>query len=167
MMNLWDAALSRPINVFGTSMIFDSINNAPQYFSLHPLFAVAFKWLEENPNAEVGCYEIAGEDCFVMIQNVSGKGKAVLLEAHNEYLDIQIVLEGKDEIGWKERATCRDVRQEFDAAKDVALWNDAADFFVPLAPGRFVILFPNDAHAPLSGEGAAKKAVFKIRVTKG
>ena len=145
-------------------MIFDSINNARQYFSLNPHFEGAFKWLLENPNAEEGRYEIAGADCFVMVQNVRAKGKTTPLEAHNEHLDIQIVLEGKDEIGWKERATCREVRHEFDAAKDVAFWNDAADFFVPLAPGYFLILFPHDAHAPLAGEGEAKKAVFKIRV---
>lgn len=145
-------------------MIFDSIGNARQYFALNPHFESAFNWLQANPNAAEGRYEIAGDDCFVMIEKVRGRGKAEpFVEAHNEYLDIQIVMEGEDEIGWKERATCRDARAEYSEEKDVAFWHDAADFFVPLAPGHFLILFPHDAHAPLSGEGELKKAVFKIR----
>ena len=145
-------------------MIFDSIANALQCFSLNPHFESAFKWLQENPDAEEGQYEIAGKDCFVMIQNVQSRGKSKpFVEAHNKYLDVQIVLEGKDEIGWKDRATCHDVWQEYGAENDAALWNDAADFFVPVMPGQFLILFPEDAHAPLSGEGNLKKAVFKIR----
>ena len=147
-------------------MIFDSVANARQYFAINPHFEAAFDWLQQNPNAEEGRYEIAGEDCFVMIQNVSGRGKSEpFTEAHNEYIDIQLVLEGQDEIGWKDRATCHDMRSEYSQTNDVALWNDAADFFIPVAPRHFLILFPNDAHAPLSGEGDLKKAVFKVRVS--
>jgi len=147
-------------------MIFDSVANARQYFPINPHFEAAFKWLQQNPNAQDGRYEIAGDDCFVMIQSVRNRGKAEpFVEAHNEYIDIQLVLEGTDEIGWKDRATCRNVRAAYSAEKDVAFWNDAADFFVPVAPGHFLILFPHDAHAPLSGEGDLKKAVFKIRVS--
>jgi YhcH/YjgK/YiaL family protein len=146
-------------------MIFDTIANAPQYFTLNPHFEAAFRWLQENPNAALGRYEIAGDDCFVMIQNPVGRGKAdPLLEAHNEYLDIQITLEGEDEIGWKDRAACSVVKQEYSADNDAALWSEAPEFYLKLAPGTFVILYPQDAHAPVSGEGAMKKAVFKVRV---
>ena len=146
-------------------MIFDSLANARQYYSINPHFEAAFNWLQKNPDAEDGRYEIMGDDCFVMIQSVRGRGKAEpFVEAHNQYIDIQLVLKGADEIGWKDRATCRDVKAEYSEEKDVAFWNDAADFFVPVLPGHFLILFPHDAHAPLSGEGDLKKAVFKVRV---
>ncbi len=146
-------------------MIFDSLANAHQYYSINPHIEAAFNWLQQNPNAEVGRYEIAGDDCFVMIQSVRNRGKAEpFVEAHNQYIDIQMVLEGADEIGWKDRATCRDARAEYSEENDVALWNDDADFYVPVASGHFLILFPYDAHMPLSGEGELKKAVFKIRV---
>ena len=148
-------------------MIFDTIPNAPQYFALHPHFQAAFEWLTQNPDAEEGKYEIVGDDCFVMIQNPVGKGKSTpLLEAHNEYLDIQLVLEGEDEIGWKDRATCSAVQQEYSAENDAALWSEEPDFYMTLRPGSFAILYPQDAHAPVSGEGPVKKAVFKLRVLK-
>src|SRR5690606_41161217 len=66
-----------------------------------------------------GRYEIAGDDCFVMIQHPIGRGKNdPVLEAHDKYLDIQITLEGEDEIGWKARAECTRVKQEYSAESD-------------------------------------------------
>jgi YhcH/YjgK/YiaL family protein len=145
-------------------MIYDTLENAPRYFPVHPQFETAFQWLQENPGAPEGKHEIAGDDCFVMIQTASGQGGSTpVLEAHNQYLDIQIALDGTDEIGWKSRAACTNITQEYSGEKDVVLWSEAADFTVSLAPGAFVILFPSDAHAPLSGKGAVKKAVFKLR----
>ena len=147
-------------------MIFDTIDNAPQYFALNPHFEAAFNWLKENPNASDGRYEVNGDDCFVMVQSPIGRGKNdPLLEAHNKYLDIQATLEDVDEVGWKARTDCSQVKQEYSTENDVVLWSEAPDFYVTLAPGTFVILFPQDAHAPISGEGAMKKAVFKVRVS--
>ncbi len=148
-------------------MIFDTIDNASQYFALHPHFKAAFNWLRENPNAEEGRYEIVGEDCFVMIQNPTGRGKSnPVLEAHNQYLDIQLVLEGRDEIGWKPRANCSNITMEYSKDEDAQLWGEASDFYLAMEPGTFAIFYPQDAHAPLSSEGALKKAVFKLRVRK-
>ena len=147
-------------------MVFDSLVNAQQYYSMNPHFEAAFKWLEENQGIEAGRYEIVGEDCYVMIQHTQGNGKSTpFVEAHNEYIDIQVVTEGFDEIGWKDRATCSDVRAEYSADVDAALWHDESDFFVPVQPGHFVILFPHDAHMPLASEGPVKKAVVKVRVS--
>jgi YhcH/YjgK/YiaL family protein len=146
-------------------MIFDTIANAPKYFPLHPHFAAAFDWLANNPDAHEGKYEIVGAECFVMIQHPTGRGKDdPLLEAHNEYIDIQITLEGVDEIGWKARKDCSRVKQEYSSEDDAALWPEAPDFYVRLAPGTFVVLYPEDAHGPLAGDGSMKKAVFKLRV---
>jgi biofilm protein TabA len=148
-------------------MIFDTIENAPHYFALHPHFPAAFDWLKENPYATEGTYEIAGKDLFVMIQRPDGRGKTEpVLEAHNEYLDIQITLEGEDEIGWKARASCSNVTQDYSAENDVAFWGEAPEWYFKLAPGTFAVLYPQDAHAPLSNNGPMTKAVFKVRVAR-
>lgn len=145
-------------------MIYDTHENAPRYFSVHPHLETAFRWLQENPNAAEGKHDIAGDDCFVMIQTATGRGGSTpILEAHDEYLDIQIALAGTDIIGWKARAACTHVTQEYSQEKDVVFWDEAPEFVVSLAPGAFVVLFPSDAHAPLSGQGEVKKAVFKLR----
>jgi YhcH/YjgK/YiaL family protein len=146
-------------------MIYDTHENAPRYFSIHPHFETAFNWLQQHPRAAEGRYEVAGDECFVMIQSASGKGGSTpVLEAHNEYLDIQIALDGVDEIGWKPRVECSNITQEYSDETDVILWSEEPEIFVRLAPGAFVVLFPTDAHAPLSGEGKVTKAVFKLRV---
>ncbi len=145
-------------------MIYDTHEYAPRYFSVHPHIETAFKWLHDNPDASEGKHEIIGDDCFVMIANASSQaGSTPVLEAHNEYLDIQIALVGTDEIGWKARSACSNITQEYSEEKDVILWSEKSEFTVSLSPGAFVILFPSDAHAPLSGNGDVKKAVFKLR----
>lgn len=146
-------------------MIIDTLDQSLRYFALHPHFEKAFAWLQHNPYAEIGRYEIDGEACYVMVQRVAGRGHAdPLMEAHNRYLDIQVALEGTEQIGWKPRATCANVKQQYDAATDAALWHETPDFYVSLAPRQFAILYPSDAHAPCSGEGEILKAVFKILV---
>src|SRR5690349_3952354 len=110
-------------------MIFDTQNNARRYFALHPHFEATFKWLQENPNRGEGQYEIAGSDCFVMVQTPSGKGRSTpILEAHNTYLDIQVALEGTDIVGWKSRGDCTNVTQEDSEEKDFMLWEEEPDF---------------------------------------
>ncbi|HEX8551579.1 MAG TPA: YhcH/YjgK/YiaL family protein [Abditibacteriaceae bacterium] len=146
-------------------MILDTLDNAHRYFALSEHFQAAFAWLQQNPNAAEGRYEIAGDNCFVMVQRAEPKGKdEPFVEAHNRYLDIHVTLEGVDEIGWKPRANCQDITHEYNAETDAAFWADWPDFYVSVAPGQFCVVFPSDAHAPSSGAGDVLKAVFKIAV---
>jgi len=146
-------------------MIFDTVANAHRIFPFNPHFEAAFAWLSANPDAQVGRYEISGEDCYVMIQRVQGRGHAdPVIEAHDKYLDIHVTLSGVEEIGWKPRVACSNVTQDFNPESDAILWGESPDFYVPVAPGQFAIVYPEDAHAPCSGAGEVLKAVFKIVV---
>jgi YhcH/YjgK/YiaL family protein len=146
-------------------MILDTLDNAHRYFALNPHFQAAFAWLKHNRDAAVGRYDIDGDECYVMIQSVTGRGHAdPLIEAHNRYLDIHVTLQGVEQIGWKPRAECSHVKQPFNDATDAILWSESPDFYVSLTPGQFCIVFPEDAHAPCSGDGEVLKAVFKIVV---
>lgn len=146
-------------------MIIDTLDQAARYFALNPHFEKAFAWLRQNPGAAVGRYDIDGEQCYVMIQSVTGRGQAdPLIEAHDRYLDIHVTLEGLEQIGWKPRSACSAAKASYDAETDAALWSEAPDFYVPVAPGQFAVVYPEDAHAPCSGEGQVLKAVFKVVV---
>jgi len=58
--------------------------------------------LKELP---VGKYEIEGEQIFAMVSRVCGRRKeSALLETHDKYIDIQLVISGTDVMGWKPRA---------------------------------------------------------------
>jgi YhcH/YjgK/YiaL family protein len=79
-------------------------------------------------------------------------------------IDIQLTIDGYDEIGWKSLGDCAQPAGAFDAAKDIVFFSDRPESWVSLPAGHFAIFFPDDAHAPLAGRGTVKKAIMKIAV---
>jgi biofilm protein TabA len=98
-----------------------------------------------------------------LIQDENGRGhKGARLEAHRQYIDVQLTLEGIEEIGWSPLAACRP--SVFDTAKDIGFFDDRPHVWLTLPPAHFAIFFPSDAHAPLGGMGKVRKAVVKVAV---
>ena len=147
-------------------MILDSIKNAELYYSLNPRLKVAFDWLAEcNPKTLTeGRHTIQGDEVFVNVMELDLKPRYdAALEVHNRYIDIQVLVDGgKEEFGWLERKDCKKARAEFDEAKDVQFYTDVPQTFYTLREGQFTILYPEDAHAPMLGEGHVKKLIFKV-----
>jgi len=88
-------------------MIIDTIQNAHKYFSVHPLFAKAFEYIQQTDlaNAADGKSDIA-EGLKAIISNAPGKTKETSLqkfECHNKNIDIQLCIKGVETIGWKPR----------------------------------------------------------------
>ena len=149
-------------------MIIDTLQNAPKYFSAHPLFAQAFKYVRDTDlaNAADGKSDIA-EGLKAIVSNSPGKTKeasCAKFECHNKNIDIQLCINGLETIGWKPREKCLTPNGEYNAEKDVQFYNDAPDTFFQLTDGQFAIFFPEDVHAPMIGEGAIKKLVIKVRI---
>ncbi len=149
-------------------MILDSLKNAELYYALSPRLKTAFEYLANNDllSFEPGRHDIEGDDIFVNIAHVElKKPEAAKLEVHNKYLDIQILLEGdRVSYGWAERCDMKEPKGEFDTVKDVLFFEDAPQTYYTLKMGQFSILLPEDAHAPMIGEGAAKRAIFKVKI---
>ncbi len=149
-------------------MIIDTIKNAPKYFSVHPLFAKAFDYINQNDlvNSEVGKSDIA-EGLKAIISNSVGKTKEASLakfECHNQNIDIQYCINGVETFGWKPREKCVIPNGNYNEEKDVQLFFDDADTFFQLTNGQFVIFFPEDVHAPMIGDGEIKKLVIKVKI---
>lgn len=149
-------------------MIIDSIENASKYFSVHPLFAKAFEYLQQTDliNAPVEKVEVA-EGLKAIISNSPGKTKEGSLEkfeCHNKNIDIQFCINGVETIGWKPRKKCISPKGEFNDEKDVLFYNDVPDTYFQLTNNQFAILFPEDVHAPMIGEGKIKKVVIKVKI---
>jgi YhcH/YjgK/YiaL family protein len=85
-------------------------------------------------------------------------------EAHNSYIDIQVLISGVEQMGWKPRNTCTQPKGEFNTEKDVIFYNDKPDMYFQLQPGQFAIFYPEDVHAPMIGEGPIKKLVIKVKI---
>jgi len=77
---------------------------------------------------------------------------------------VQYTMEGDEEIGWMPLAECGQPIDEYNAAKDVSFFTARPTTWLAVPEGSFAIFFPDDAHAPLAGRGAVKKAILKVAV---
>ena len=157
-------------------MVLDTLAHWPRYASLHPAFTQAFQFLTGPTlpgltSAQAGVDEpsvrhaIDGERLYVSIDRVQGRGRErSRLEAHRRYIDIQLTIDGHEEIGWKPLADCTQPDGQFNEAKDVGFYSDRPESWLSLPAGHFAIFFPDDAHAPLAGGGVLIKAIMKIAV---
>lgn len=146
-------------------MIFSNTESAGRYSSLHPLFQQAFDFIRNTDLLALapGRYPIVGEQLFVIVESAQGRTReAAKLERHRKYIDIQLVLEGHEEMGWKPLADCTQSAGNFSTEKDIQFFHDAPASWVAVPPGHFCIFFPEDAHAPLVATGSIRKAIFKV-----
>jgi len=150
-------------------MIIDTIANAPKYFSVHPLFEKAFQFITSQDliNLPDEKSSIDGDHLKAIVSNKNGVTAAestAKFECHNQHIDIQLCIKGKETIGWKPRESCTEQKGEYNPEKDVLFYNDAPDTYFQLTDGQFAIFFPTDVHAPMIGEGPIKKLVIKVKI---
>ena len=148
-------------------MILAKLTEADRYAALHPLFARAFEFLRSTDLGALapGIHTIQGEQLFAIVEDCAGRTRAeAKLECHRRYIDIQLVLEGVDEMGWKPLAECLDPATDHDEARDIRFFNDAPASWIATPSGSFCLFFPDDTHAPLVSAGRIRKVVVKIAV---
>jgi len=149
-------------------MIIDTLNNASKYTSLHPLFAKAFDFINQNDIATLENGVIQIEDGLkVIVSTANGKTAEASLakfECHDKNIDIQVCVKGLETYGWKPREKCVTPNGEYNPEKDVRFFSDAPDTFFQLTDGQFAIFYPEDVHAPMIGEGEIKKVVIKVKI---
>ena len=148
-------------------MIIDAGAFSHDYKLLHPLFERAFRFLADADlrSFAPGRHPVDGDRMYLSIDHVQGRGRdGARLEAHRRYIDIQYTIEGNEEIGWMPLAACGPLSGEFDEAKDVGFFDRRPGTWLAVPEGTFVVFFPRDAHAPLAGRGALKKAIMKVAV---
>lgn len=148
-------------------MILDTIANAERYAALHPLFPKVFEYIRNTDLKMLapGRYPIVEQDLFAIVEHVHGRARETArLECHRKYIDIQLVLDGVDEMGWKPLADCHEPVSDYRAEKDIQFFHDAPASWISTPPGAFCIFFPEDAHAPLVGTQNIRKVIFKIAV---
>ncbi len=149
-------------------MIIDTLANASKYTSLHPLFAKAFDFINQNDVAHLpdGVIEIT-EGLKVIVNTANGKTREASLakfECHDKNIDIQVCVSGLEIMAWKPREKCVTPNGDYNPEKDVRFFNDSPDMDFQLTDGQFVIFYPGDVHAPMIGEGEIKKLVFKVKI---
>lgn len=146
-------------------MIFDKLCNADRYAALHPLFAAAFDYLRFTDFSQIenGRYPLQGEQLIAIVEGAQGRSREnAPLERHRRYIDIQFVLSGKDEMGWRPVSECQQATCNHSEERDIQFFRDVPASWISTPPGAFCIFFPEDAHAPLVSEGAIRKVILKV-----
>ena len=148
-------------------MILTTLADSGRIEPLHPLFKRFFDYVKEHDllHAPLGRIEVDGDRLF--INNVEADltdAATQLLEAHREYIDVHVVLDGEEHFGWRPLADCAAVRQSYDPAADCVLYADRPSSWLTLRPGQAAIVFPEDPHAPVVGEGRVRKLIGKIKL---
>lgn len=148
-------------------MIASDLKHSERIESLHPLFKTLFDYVKSHDwlHAESGRIEISGNDLFINHVYTEGvPAEKQPLEAHRAYIDVHILLEGRERIGWKSIEDVRHITKPYDADADCALYTEPASSYVDLMPGQFLIVYPEDPHAPLIGNGKIHKLIGKVKL---
>lgn len=147
-------------------MILDKLENLGNY-ELGENFRRAYEFLRDNDLSALPACKIRvwGNDVVVNIQDFKGKAEEdCRMEAHKDFCDIQIVLNGEEQMGWKPQEDCHDVTAAYNPEKDVEFYGDKASAMFNVGPRQFAIFFPSDAHQPGIAPGKEyRKIIVKVR----
>lgn len=150
-------------------MILSPVSDFPRYAHLHPRFPAVAAVLEQILRGAFpeGRTELDGDHLYISAApNARTRSREVAqLEAHRAYIDVQVVLEGTESMGWAPLSACSDVSEPYDREKDIVFFRDGFQSLVTVRSGQVAVYFPEDAHAPLIGEGGTvNKCVVKVHV---
>lgn len=148
-------------------MIVDTLDTFAAHTSTHPLFGQAFDFLINTDFSKIdpGTFVLVEGKLTATLMDVTGKQpEEAKLEAHRRFIDIQLVVDGSDTMGWSPLASCSHEVAGYDAEKDVVFYSDPVSTYIKVHPGQFVVFYPTDVHAPCIGEGTIRKVVVKVLV---
>lgn len=148
-------------------MILAKLTDNNRYEAMHPLFRKAFEYILSHDFSDVstGRIELDGDRLFINVcETELVAPEAQKLEVHRRYIDIHVPLLRTEIIGWKHISDLGESEAPFDEDGDFALYADTDVTHIPVRPGEFMAVYPEDAHAPLIGEGHQRKLIVKVLI---
>ena len=149
-------------------MILDSIENIKSYKGISVNISKAIDYILKNNlnDLSVGKHQILNDDIFVIINEYETKNESDCpTETHKKYIDIQIMLQGDEKIGFAFLKN-QEVAEEYNDDKDYTFYSAQLDY-QHLREEHFAIFLPTDLHCPsikIKNQIRVKKAVVKVRV---
>ncbi len=127
--------------------------------------AAEFLQRQDLMGIPTGRYNLSESGTYANVQEYVTK-ESFKYEAHRKYIDVQVVLSGKELIKVAPLSEVREPIKPYNPKKDIEFHASAVSSRSLLAdPGHWVILFPSDAHAPCISFDAPsdiRKVVVKI-----
>ena len=148
-------------------MILGTLSESARIESLHPAFKKAFDYIKSHDllNAPLERITLDGEALFINNSAPTPRSQEEqVLEVHRRYLDIHVLLSGTERIGWKPLADLTNPEAPFNEADDYQTFAEPATTYFDMLPGQFLIVYPEDAHAPIIGTTPIRKLVVKVEI---
>ena len=114
-------------------MIYDALSYLPDYLSCHRLFSKVSDFINSHnlSNIEAGKVDI-GEGVYAVISEYATEDiKNKFIECHEKYIDIQIIIDGVEQIGVCNKDECGIV-EEYNQEKDLEKLEGKADLITLL-----------------------------------
>ena len=150
-------------------MIYDKVENMSLYFDRLKGFEKIEKAYNEfinNPIKE-GRIDIDGDNLWCNVASYTvNPDNPLKYEAHKEYTDVQVMVDGEEVFGWANTKECN-VTEDFKEGCDIAFMDAPNGQFFELRKGYFAVFFPEDAHAPCrksENADSAHKLVYKVKL---
>lgn len=149
-------------------MIYDILDHIDSYQGVSSRLRLGLEYLKNTDFSQVedGRYELDGSDVFVQISRYETKAENLTPEAHRNYIDVQFLIEGAELVGV---VPLKDTTEEVKANPqgDIWLYHGPTENLT-LTGDRFMVFFPQDAHAPgVAPDGhpaPARKCLIKVKV---
>lgn len=135
-------------------MIIDRMERIRFYSAVLPNLECALKAMASQEDKKIGRYEFRDETGknagYFMIQKGSTHPiEEGTFEAHRKYVDVQIMIEGSEEIAWNHLSDLT-VVLEYDPEKDAERLQGKLDHVMRITEGMFYAAFPSDGHKAIS-----------------
>ena len=148
-----------------------NLDELKKYYAANPAYwEKAFEYFKNTDLLALapGKYPIDGENVFATISEYNTQDPSERQwENHKKYLDVQIILSGKEKMGKAPYAEATP-NVPYDETKDIEFRKASNGKNYLAEPGTFFIFFPCDSHMPnqnADGVVKVKKVVFKIKTS--
>ena len=150
-------------------MITGNIRDIDDIHQFNPIIRMAMKdIIEHMDSALTQCqrHEVMGKDLYWYSDTHEGCDcEETTPEFHDQFVDIEIVLKGRETIGYSESNQYDCVSDDHILDQDVAFVEGVQDEkYLSLNEGDFAIFYPGDIHRPCYSpeDQTIQKAVIKI-----
>ena len=147
-------------------MILDTLDRLGEYGFISPLMdkVQEFFRIADLESLEPGRIVLQGDDLFVNVSRQDAQTRQdVPIEAHKEYIDIQVPISSDEEMGFISAPFMPAPSVPYSAQKDVAFYPGLCDTYLNVRKGMFVVFFPGEGHAPAITKDGILKLIVKIR----
>ena len=151
-------------------MIVDKIENASLYSGGSERIARGFELLKDSQLADKpnGRYDVDGDSLFYLAQRYTTQPpEERRFESHRKYADIQLILSGREIMGYIPASTLT-ITTPYDDAKDIVFYDTPRSYStVEVSEGMFALFYPGEAHmaaCQLAAPTDVHKIVVKVRM---